>query len=148
MCFLCHLLILPAMLLAAAAAAVTEAPSARGKMAQVTPLDAAQMQGIAKQQGRIEETATLFAGSVPTLHLRINSKAIERLRKEPRGYVEAAIEEVGGKTYEHLAIKLKGSDAGSFQPIDRRPGFTINCSKYKGGHPFHGMKRFHLNNSA
>jgi hypothetical protein len=111
------------------------------------PIDAVQSERQAKNAERIEKSTALFAGLIPTLNLRVEPQAIERLRKEPRSYIEAAIEEVGSKTYEHLAIKLKGS-AGSFRGIDDRPGFSINCSKYKGGDRFHGLKRFQLNNCA
>jgi len=48
-------------------------------------------------------------------------------------------------TYKAIVI---GGSAGSFQGIDARPGFSINCSKYKGGDRFHGLKRFQLNNCA
>ena len=111
------------------------------------PLDAVQSVRKAKDAERIEKSAALFAGLIPTLQLKIDPQNMERLRKDPRTYVEATIEEAGGKNYEHLAIKLKGS-AGSFQGIDARPGFSINCSKFKGGDRFHGLKRFQLNNCA
>ena len=111
------------------------------------PLDAVQSVRKAKESERIEKTTALFAGLIPTLHLKIDPKGLEQLRKDPRNYIEATIEEVGGKTYDHLAIKLKGS-AGSFQGIDQRPGFSINTSKFKGGDRFHGLKRFALNNCA
>jgi spore coat protein H len=111
------------------------------------PLDAVQSMRKAKESERIEKSAALFAGLIPTLHLKINPKGLEQLRKDPRNYIEGEIEEAGGKTYNNIAIKLKGS-AGSFQGIDQRPGFSINCSKYKGGDRFHGLKRFQLNNCA
>ena len=116
-------------------------------IAMSLPVDAVEPLKKAKEKNRIEQSTALFAGLIPTLNLRIDPKAMEVLRKEPRSYVEATIEEAGGKTFEHIAVKLKGS-AGSFQGIDQRPGFSINCSKYKGGDRFHGLKRFQLNNCA
>jgi hypothetical protein len=101
----------------------------------------------AKKIERVEESAALFAGLIPRLNLRIAPEAVEQLRKEPRKYVEAVIEEEGAKNYEKVAIKLKGS-AGSFRGIDDRPGFSINCTKYDGADRFHGLKRFQLNNCA
>lgn len=94
---------------------------------------------------RIEQSEALFAGLIPTINLVIPEAGIERLRKDPRSYVEATIEEAGGKKFEHIGIKLKGS-VGSFQPIDERPGFSLKCDKFEGGEPFHGLKRFQLNN--
>jgi spore coat protein H len=111
------------------------------------PIDAVESVRKAKEAERIEKSTALFAGLIPALHIKIDPKGVEQLRKEPRSYIEATIEEAGGKNYEHLGIKLKGS-AGSFQGIDQRPGFSINCSKYKGGDRFHGLKRFQLNNCA
>jgi spore coat protein CotH len=46
-----------------------------------------------------------------------------------------------------VAIKLKGG-AGSFQPVDAKPGLTLHFDKFKGASRFHGMKKFHLNNCA
>ncbi len=89
----------------------------------------------------------LFAGPVVRLNLRIEPTGMELLRKEPRNYTEVSIEEVGTKTYGHVALKLKGS-AGSFQAIDAKPGFSLNFDKYKGSERFHGLKRFQLNNCA
>ncbi len=116
-------------------------------IAMSLPIDAVEPLKKAKEKDRLEKSTALFAGLIPTLNLRIDPQAMEGLRKEPRSYVEATIEEAGGKTFEHIAVKLKGS-AGSFQGIDQRPGFSINCSKFKGGDRFHGLKRFQLNNCA
>lgn len=116
-------------------------------VAMSLPLDAIVPLRRVKENNRIEESTALFAGLIPTLNLRIDPKGIEALRKEPRSYVECTIEEASGVLFKNVAVKLKGS-AGSFQGIDARPGFSINCSKYKGGDRFHGLKRFQLNNCA
>lgn len=114
-------------------------------VAMSLPLDAIVPLRRVKENNRIEESTALFAGLIPTLNLRIDQKGIEALRKEPRSYVECTIEEASGVVFKNIAVKLKGS-AGSFQGVDGRPGFSINCSKYKGGDRFHGLKRFQLNN--
>lgn len=101
----------------------------------------------AKEAERVEQSTALFARQIPILRLRIDTSALDHLRKEPRTYVEGVIEEAGGNTLEHVAIKLKGS-VGSFQPIDAKPGFSINTSKFKSGSRFHGLKHFQLNNSV
>lgn len=87
----------------------------------------------------------LFRGLIPVLNLRIPAAEMENLRKNPRSYVEAEIEEQGIGVHRHAAVKIKGS-AGSFQGIDARPGFSINMDKFKGCAPFHGLSRFQLNN--
>ena len=116
-------------------------------IAVALPMQNVILEKTAKKIERVEQSAALFAGLIPRLNLRIEPEAVEQLRKEPRKYVEAVIEEADAKNYEHIAIKLKGS-AGSFRGLDDRPGFSINCSKYEGADRFHGLKRFQLNNCA
>jgi spore coat protein H len=108
-------------------------------VAQKKPDDAAKNQ---KHRAAIER---LFAGPIQRVALDIKDEDLEALRREPRRYVEARIRS-GGKTYQGMAVKLKGAD-GSFRPIDEKPCFTINTDKYKGGDRFHGLKKFHLNNA-
>ena len=111
------------------------------------PLDAVRSEKEAVKTERVEQSTALFAGLIPTLNVQLSAEALESLRKEPKKYVEGTIEEAGVGPHEHLGIKLKGS-AGSFQQVDQRPGFSINCSKFDGGSRFHGLRRFQLNNSV
>lgn len=92
-----------------------------------------------------ESADALFEGIIPALNIRIPAAGLERLRKNPRDYVEAEIEEQGAGIHRHAGIKLKGS-AGSFREIDSHPGFSVNMDKFKDGRPFHGTVRFQLNN--
>ena len=66
---------------------------------------------------------------------------------DPRPYVHATIIENNTKRYENVALKLKGS-AGSYRHVDDRPAFTVNVDKYESDQTFHGLDRFHLNNSV
>ncbi len=116
-------------------------------VAMSLPMDAVEVESKAKKSERIEQSEALFAGLIPTLNIVIAPPMLERLRKEPRSYVEASIEEQGGKVYRNVAVKLKGS-AGSFRGIDDKPGYSFNATKFKGGDRFHGLKRFQLNNCA
>jgi hypothetical protein len=84
---------------------------------------------------------------VPTLRLDILPEDVQRLRDAPRAYVRARLTEDGGRTYEGVGVKLKGA-AGSFRPVDDRPCFTVDLDRYRDGQRFHGMARFHLNNSV
>lgn len=52
----------------------------------------------------------------------------------------------GGRTYSNVAIHLKGA-AGSFRPVDERPGLTLNFDKHVKGQNFHGLEKISLNNS-
>jgi spore coat protein H len=46
-----------------------------------------------------------------------------------------------------VAIHLKGA-AGSFRGFDDRPALTLNMDHFAKGQSFHGMDKFHLNNSV
>jgi len=46
-----------------------------------------------------------------------------------------------------VALHLKGS-AGSFRPVDDKPGLTLILSRGESGGRFHGLRKFHLNNSV
>ena len=46
-----------------------------------------------------------------------------------------------------VALKLKGA-AGSFREWDDRPALTLNMHKFNKGGTFHGLVKFHLNNSV
>ena len=70
--------------------------------------------------------------------------AIRSLRREPRKYVPATIRE-GDTIYTNVELHLRGS-IGSFRPVDDKPGLTIKIEK--GAQRFHGLKKFHLNNSV
>ena len=109
------------------------------------PMNAVAIQKKAATPKDIENEDALFAGLIPVVKIRITDEGIEKLRKQPREYVKATIEESGGATVSNVGIKLKGS-AGSFKPIDDRPGFSINTAKFKGKERFHGLSKFQLNN--
>ncbi len=94
-----------------------------------------------------EQSNALFAGRVPALKIRLSEDAMEKLRKEPKTYVEAELREADGKVWPRVGLKLKGS-VGSFRAVDDRPGFSIHTGKFKGGERFYGLQRFQLNNGA
>ncbi len=92
-------------------------------------------------------TAFFAADSVPNLKLELPPSEIESLKKDARTYVKCKIVENGETTFTDVAIKLKGA-AGSFQEIDQRPAFTINMDRFTEDQSFHGLDKFHLNNSV
>jgi hypothetical protein len=63
-----------------------------------------------------------------------------------RPEVQATIRE-GGHVYTNVALHLKGS-AGSFQPVESKPGLTLNFGKNAKGQRFHGLEKISLNNSV
>lgn len=84
-------------------------------------------------------------GVIPQLRLRLSPQAEASLRAEPRKFVECALVEDGTTTYEGVRVKLKGA-AGSFRPYDGQPALTLKMPK--GKTEFHGLEKFHLNNSV
>jgi spore coat protein H len=99
--------------------------------------------------GKKAEASTAFfaANSVPNLKLELPPSEMESLRKDARTYVKCKVVENDSTTFTDVAIKLKGA-AGSFQEIDQRPAFTINMDRFTEDQSFHGLDKFHLNNSV
>lgn len=94
-----------------------------------------------------DEAAAFFASQpVVQVELRLDAEAADRLRAEPRRYVDVDLR-LDGETFARASIKLKGA-AGSFQPLDERPGFTVRLGRSGAAPRFHGLQRFHLNNGA
>jgi len=89
----------------------------------------------------------LFGDGVPTLRLRIEPEAEQRLRDEARRYAPAALVEEGGEAVDAVAVKLKGA-AGSYRDYDDRPGLTVHVARREPDRRFHGLEKFHLNNAV
>jgi spore coat protein H len=84
----------------------------------------------------------------PVLHLRleVSEASLESLRKDPRKWVSAILHEED-RVYTNLTLHLKGS-RGSFRPVDEKPAITIKAEAAGPSETFHGLKKFHLNNSV
>jgi spore coat protein H len=91
------------------------------------------------------QSDALFQGLIPVIHIQIGGKSLEKLRNEPKEYVDVILQEPGLEPLEKVGLKLKGS-VGSFQTVDQRPGFSLNLEKYGKRKVFHGLSRFQLNN--
>jgi hypothetical protein len=83
-------------------------------------------------------------GVIPQIRITLSEEQMKSLKEKPREYVECVIKENPDKTYEKVKIKLKGS-VGSFREITERPALTVKMTKK--GERFHGLDKFHLNNS-
>jgi hypothetical protein len=84
-------------------------------------------------------------GKIPNLRIRLTPKEEAQLRADQRRYVDCTLTEDDTRTYEKVRVKLKGA-AGSFRNLDDRPAFTLSMKKK--GERFHGLDKFHLNNSV
>jgi len=99
-------------------------------------------------QAKPDPTAVVFQAStpLPTFKITVDDANLKKLKQEPRKYVRCTIV-VGDKTYKEVAIHLKGA-AGSFRNWDDKPALTLNCDKFVLDQNYHGLDKFHLNNSV
>ena len=70
-----------------------------------------------------------------------------KLAENAREYVPCRLREQGGDSWDNAAVKLKGA-AGSFRDLGDKPAFTLRIDKYRKKQFFHGLSKFHLNNSV
>jgi len=97
---------------------------------------------------RQDERAQFFEdGDIPDLELVVSPAQIARLKEPNRPYVHATLLEGGKVAVRDVAIKIKGA-AGSTRPWEDRPALTVNTDKYDKSANFHGLDKFHLNNSV
>ncbi|MFO0903365.1 MAG: CotH kinase family protein [Pirellulales bacterium] len=109
--------------------AVQQAAAAKSKKSPADPADA------------------FFADAkIRRVEFRVVEPQVQRLREDARRYVPATLVE-SGKTYEQVGLKLKGA-AGSFRGVDDRPAYTVNVDRERKKQDFHGLQKFHLNNSV
>ena len=81
------------------------------------------------------------------LDIRVRPDQLAKLKAEPRTYIKAKMSENGRIIAGDVALKLKGA-AGSFREWTDRPALTLNMQKFHKGGKFHGLIKFHLNNSV
>ena len=92
--------------------------------------------------------AALFEqGTVPRLEIRLTEESAESLRRDPRAWTTCTLVENGERAHERVAVRIKGG-YGSSRDLDDRPALTLNMDKHAPGRRFHGLDRFHLNNSV
>lgn len=96
-----------------------------------------------------DPSAAFFeSGKVPELRVQLTPENAQSLRTDPRKYVPGTLVEDGKTTYKSAWVKLKGA-AGSYRDFDDRPALTLNMKREgAGGEKFHGLDKFHLNNSV
>ena len=102
----------------------------------------------ADEAGHDAAAEALFGQSVvPRLQIRLSEKAAESLRSEPSTWTTCTLVENGDVVHKRVAIKIKGGP-GSMRELDDRPALTLNMDKHVPGRRFHGLDKFHLNNSV
>ncbi|MFM2096140.1 MAG: hypothetical protein RIS70_3264, partial [Planctomycetota bacterium] len=89
----------------------------------------------------------LRRGPIPELRLALRPEHEQQLRENPRRYVRAGLRENENDSFPAVGLKLKGA-AGSFRDFDDKPAMTIKMSRFEDSLRFHGMDKWHLNNSV
>ena len=116
---------------------LTEAPIRAGKSSRWTQ----------ESLGNDESQAFFRDGVIPRLRIQLQAGDAQKLRENGRQYVPAKVSEEEGKTHDRVVLKLKGA-AGSYQDLDARPAFTLKLRKPRENQFFHGLEKWHLNNSV
>jgi hypothetical protein len=105
------------------------------------------VQSLAAKEVR-DESSELFEGKkVLRLKIEVAPADVEKIGAENRPYVRATVIEDDKVTYAGVGIKLKGSQ-GSFRAFNDKPALTLKVNKFKKKQSFHGLRKFHLNNSV
>ena len=103
---------------------------------------------VALAQRAPDPRAKLFeTGRMVKVMIDLTPEQMETLRKKPREKVAAKVTDDANKVYREVSVHLRGG-AGSFRPFDEKCGFTLIMDKWTDAQRFHGMKKFHLNNSV
>jgi len=101
----------------------------------------------ASKADRIDPSERFFTtNQVVRLSIRLDAAARAALQLHPRAYVKAVVAE-GATEYGDVGLHLKGQ-YGTFQKLDGKPSLTLNLNKFVQGQNFHGLDKFHLNNSV
>jgi len=120
-------------------AALASAPAQEARDAQESPFVV---------DRKPDESDPFFEkGEIPRLRFEVDEEELAKLRADPRAYVHAKLKENEKTVYPDVALKLKGA-AGSFRELDDKPAFTVNVDKFERKQEFHGLEKFHLNNSV
>ena len=113
---------------------------------KLIPAVALTLLAFARAAAKDDPSVQFFAEQVPRMEIRLDAKAANSLRNDPRTYVLGTVIE-GGVQYTNVSIHLKGA-AGSMRHFDDRPGLTLNFNRAAKGQKFHGLEKLHLNNSV
>lgn len=123
-------------------------------VAAQAPAAKADLRFRAESKSAKEAAAFFDVGVIPEIRIEIAPEEVKKLNAANRTYVLCTItvtETVNGAKretiYTKVGIKMKGA-AGSFRPLNDRPALTVNMDKFHDGQSYHGIDKFHLNNSV
>jgi len=86
------------------------------------------------------------SGFIPHIRIEISKTNVNALRRDERAYVRCMVRE-GSNVWNEVGIHIKGA-AGSKRDFNDRPALSLNFDKFVDHQKFHGLDKFHLNNSV
>lgn len=86
-------------------------------------------------------------GEIPLLKIEVSPEELGKLLADGRKFVRCTVRENNKIIYKDIGIKLKGA-AGSYREFSDKPALTLRCLKFGEKKTFHGLEKFHLNNSV
>lgn len=94
-----------------------------------------------------ESVAFFGQGMIPRIRIDLPPAEVEKIKQGNRPYARGTLIENDATVYHGVGVKIKGA-AGSTRSWDDKPALTINSDKFVKGQAFHGLDKFHLNNSV
>jgi spore coat protein H len=125
------------------AAAAASAAAARWPVRHAGAAD-----GSSQPAKNVDARKAFFASSdISVIEIDLDKDAFDSLRKDRRKYVKAKVTQDGKTSFADVGVRIKGS-AGSVRDVGDKPALTLNMDKFVDGQRFHGMDKWHLNNSV
>ena len=99
-----------------------------------------------KKTKRVPGEDIFATNQVLDIRIEVSTNELKAWRREDRKFVRADLYE-GSNVWRDVGIHIKGA-AGSTRGIDDRPALTVGVGHYTPDQRFHGLRKFHLNNSV
>ena len=82
------------------------------------------------------------------IRIELTKAALDGLQKSYTNdtfFVEGKIEEAG-RAYDRVGLHLRG--VSTFEPVEKKPNFTLKFNEFVPGQHFHGLRKVRLSNAA
>ncbi len=103
-----------------------------------------------KKPKRVPGDEIFATNRILDIRLEVSPNEMKAWQREDRRFVRADLYEITGEStnvWRDVGIHIKGA-AGSTRGIDDRPALTVGVGHYTPDLRFHGLRKFHLNNSV
>ena len=99
-----------------------------------------------KKPKRVPGDEIFGTNRVLDIRIEVSTNEMKVWRRDDRKFVRADIYE-GSNVWRDVGIHIKGA-AGSTRGVDDRPALTVGVGHFTPDLRFHGLRKFHLNNSV